>query len=99
LDERRDSRARPDHRDHDREHPHEREAESGVEREPPAELGERRSEQDGPEEHERDTVEHASHFFGELVDLPRVSPEREPERHAGDECGMKPEPWSALAVP
>ena len=48
-------------------------------------VTERRAEQDRPEEHEGDAVEHVPHLFAELVDVAGVAPEREPEGHARDE--------------
>ena len=72
----------PEHRDRDREHPDEREAEDRVQRELPAQLAERGSEQDGPEEHEGDAVEHVPDLLAELVEVLGVAP----RARAGTSC-------------
>ena len=69
------------------EHPRDGQAEHRVEHELPAQLVERGAEQDGPEEHEGDAVEHVADVLAELVDVAGIPLERHPERHARDERG------------
>ena len=82
---RRHTSVRAHHRDRDGQHSHDGEAEDRVEGELPADLTQRGSEQDRPEEDECDPVEHASHLLGEPVDVLGIALDHRPEDEAGDE--------------
>ena len=63
----------------------------------PAQLDQRGSQQDSPEEHERDTVEYGAHLLGEPVEFLRVTSQR-PRRNTTPavNAAMEPKPCSAL---
>ena len=90
---------RAQHPECDGHHPHDRQAENRVEGELPAQLTQRGSEQDRPEEDEGDPVEHASDLLGEPVHVLGVALDHRPEDHACDEGRDEARPSSASAVP
>ena len=81
------SRARaPSSRYRDGHHSNDRQAEDRVEDEAPAQLPQRGSEQDRPEDDEGDPVEYAPDLLSESVQVLGIALDHRPEDDAGDEC-------------
>ena len=88
--DRRSSRTRAEHRDRDRQHAHDRQAEDGVERDLPGEIADRRTEQDRPEDEERHGCEHRAGLLHEVRDVaatvPAEPPKSSPPTNGADEA-------------
>ena len=66
-------------------HPHEREAEDGVERDLPRQVAERRAEEDRTEDDEGDGGEHRAGLLHEVRDVAAAMPPEPAEHHPADE--------------
>ena len=85
--DRRPPRSRTEHRDRDREHAHYREAQDGVEDDRPSHLIQRRLEQYGAEDDERDRAQDSSSLLDQVADLALLSAPQAAEDETADEGG------------
>ncbi len=85
--DRRAARARSEHGDRDGHHPHERQAEDGVERDLPGQVAERGAEENRAEDDERDGGEHRAGLLHEVRDVAAAMAPEPAEHHPADERG------------
>ena len=79
-------------RDCHRQHPHDRQAEHGIQRDLPAQVLEHRAEQHGTEDQERDAVERRPGLLGETHHRRNVLAGDQAEQRSGHERGDEPRP-------
>src|SRR4051812_27124644 len=89
----------PHIRDHDRHHPHERQAQERVESDLPGERSHRGAEQDRPEEHERHPLSTDPSSSVSRLSPSGSRPSAARNTIPATNAAMNPDPWSPLAIP
>jgi hypothetical protein len=93
------SGAASDQRERHRHDPYHRQAQHGVQDHVPRHPAQRRTQQHGPEGHERHAVEQFAKLLVQAGDALGLLAEQRTEAQPGDEGGDEPDPPSGSAIP